>query len=43
MSSFELNRVELMGRVGSGDLKLNDGAGFEQMGGKTVAPMHHEA
>src|SRR5467141_5358085 len=26
MSSFELNRVELMGRVGSGDLKLNDAA-----------------
>ena len=26
MSSGELNRVELMGRVGSGDLKLNDAA-----------------
>src|ERR1700730_5626916 len=26
MSSFELNRVELMGRVGSGDLKVNDAA-----------------
>jgi hypothetical protein len=26
MSSRELNRVEVMGRVGSGDLKLNDAA-----------------